>query len=169
MAVIESIRGDLTLEAVDAVVNAAGEDMTRAGGGGVEKALLLAGGPGLVADTKALGKLCVGEARATDGHDLLARYVIHVATPRWRGGQDGEAEDLALCHREAVRTAYELGLKSLAFPALSTGIFGYPVELAAPIAIGATRQALELYPLELVRFVLFSEQAAGVYRRALRA
>jgi O-acetyl-ADP-ribose deacetylase (regulator of RNase III) len=164
---LEAVQADITREQVDAVVNAAGEDMSREQVGGIDKAIRDAGGPNLIAASRAVGKLCVGEARATEGYDLPARYVIHVVGPRYRGGEFGEAADLALAHREAVRVAYELGCRSIAVPAISTGVFGYPVELAAPIAVGSVRQALEDFPLELVRFTLFDERALAAYQQAL--
>jgi len=164
---IEVVRGDITLQDVDAVVNAANESLL--GGGGVDGAIHRAAGPELLAECLRLHGCLPGEAKATAGYGLAARHVIHTVGPRYRGGGQGEAETLARCHLSAVRLAHELGLGSLAFPAISTGIFGYPPEQAAPVALGATAQALERWPLRQVRFVLFDERMARVYERALRA
>lgn len=165
MPVLEAVRGDITREDVDAIVNAANESLL--GGGGVDGAIHRAAGPRLLADCRLLGGCRVGEAKATGGHSLKARHVIHTVGPRWRGGKEGEARLLASCHRESLRLAHELGLDSLSFPAISCGVFGYPPEQAAVVAVGATREALERYPLELVRFVLFDARAYAAFSRAL--
>lgn len=167
MALLEAVRGDITLEDVDAIVNAANESLL--GGGGVDGAIHRAAGPALLSECRLLGGCAVGAAKVTAGHDLTARYVIHTVGPRWRGGQEGEAGLLASCHREAVRLAAELGLSSLSFPAISCGVFGYPPESAAPIAVGAVQEALKTHPLERVRFVLFGDRTYAAYARALAA
>ena len=165
-AQIEVIRGDITLQQVDAIVNAANEALL--GGGGVDGAIHRAAGPELLAECRGLGGCLPGQAKATAGYRLLAKQVIHTVGPRWRGGGEGEARTLAACHQNAVRLASELGCLSLAFPAISTGIFGYPPGQAAAVALGATQQALAQWPLQ-VRFVLFDEQMRAIYERALKA
>lgn len=165
MALLEAVRGDITREDVDAIVNAANESLL--GGGGVDGDIHRAAGPALLAECRLLGGCAVGGAKVTAGHELKARYVIHTVGPRWRGGREGEARQLASCHREAVRLAAELGLRALSFPAISCGVFGYPPESAAPIAVGAVQEALKTHPLEQVRFVLFDDRTYAAYVRAL--
>jgi O-acetyl-ADP-ribose deacetylase (regulator of RNase III) len=159
--VIEVVRGDITEQRVDAIVNAANDSLL--GGGGVDGAIHRAAGPELVAECRTLGGCRPGEAKPTQGYRLPARYVIHTVGPVWRDGQHGEAETLASCHRNALAVAASLGCDSIAFPAISTGIYGYPVELAARVAADAVR---EHAPLELVRFVLFNEDAYGAFSAA---
>jgi len=163
---IECVRGDITREQVDAIVNAANTAL--APGGGVCGAIMSAAGPGLAAECARIGGCPTGEAVATGGHALPARYVIHAVGPVWRGGGHGEEALLAACHRAAVARARELGCASLAVPAISTGIYGVPVARAAPVALGALRAAAAP-PLERVRVVLFSDADLDVYRRALAA
>jgi O-acetyl-ADP-ribose deacetylase (regulator of RNase III) len=164
--VIETALGDITRETVDAIVNAANSSLL--GGGGVDGAIHRAAGPGLLEECRGLGGCTPGEAKATAGHRLAARHVIHPVGPVWMGGEHGEAEILAACHRNAIALAAELGCTSVAFPAISTGVFGYPREQAASVATRATREALAgQATVELVRFVLFDEQARRVYERAL--
>jgi O-acetyl-ADP-ribose deacetylase (regulator of RNase III) len=160
--VLELVSGDITKQRVDAIVNAANSAL--APGGGVDGAIRRAGGPAITAATAQLGGCATGEAVATTAGDLPARHVIHAVGPIWRGGDAGEAELLASAHRRAVEVAAELGCRSLAFPAISTGIYGYPPELAAPVAIAAVRDAAE--NLELVRFVLFSDELLRAYEAA---
>ena len=163
MGRIELARGDITREDVDAMVNAANSSLL--GGGGVDGAIHRAGGPSILAECRLLGGCETGDAKATGAGDLAARYVIHTVGPVWRGGTQGEPELLASCHRRSLETAAKLGCSSVAFPAISTGVYGYPVELAAPVALGAARAALEEHPeLELVRFVLFDERSLEVFR-----
>jgi len=160
--VIEVARGDITQQRVDAIVNAANE--TLLGGGGVDGAIHRAAGPGLLDECRALGGCRPGEAKATAGHRLPARHVIHTVGPVWRGGGHGEPETLAACHMNALALARELGCRTIAFPAISCGIYGFPPELAAPVAVAAVR---EHAPLELVRFVLFNDETYDAFSAAV--
>jgi O-acetyl-ADP-ribose deacetylase (regulator of RNase III) len=156
--VIEAIRGDITQQRVDAIVNAANE--TLLGGGGVDGAIHRAAGPQLLGECQTLGGCRPGEAKATKGYRLPARYVIHTVGPIWDGGLYGEAETLATCHRNSLALAAELDCGTIAFPAISCGLYGYPPDLAAPIAVDAVR---EHAPLELVRFVLFNDETYDAF------
>jgi O-acetyl-ADP-ribose deacetylase (regulator of RNase III) len=162
--VIEAVRGDITEQEVDAIVNAANSSLL--GGGGVDGAIHRAGGPAILEECRLLGGCRTGDAKATTGGRLPARWVVHTVGPVWRGGGEGEPELLASCHRRSLEVAAELGCRTVAFPGISTGIYGYPVELASPVAVAAVRAALRP-PLELVRFVLFSEGHLEAFRRAL--
>jgi O-acetyl-ADP-ribose deacetylase len=163
--VIELVLGDITEQEVDAIVNAAKPSLL--GGGGVDGAIHRAGGPAILEECRGLGGCEPGDAKATAGGNLPARYVIHAVGPIWHGGGEGEAELLASCHRRAIELGDELGCKSVAFPAISTGAYGYPVELAAPVAVAATRAALADHPaVELARFVFRDEAALAPYRAA---
>ena len=167
MGRIELAQGDITRETVDAIVNAANSSLL--GGGGVDGAIHRAGGPSILAECRLLGGCETGEAKATTAGLLPARFVIHTVGPVWRGGGAGEAELLASCHRRSIETAAALGCRSVSFPAISTGIYGYPAELAAPVALGAAAAALEEHPeVELVRFVLFDEHTYEIFRRSGR-
>jgi O-acetyl-ADP-ribose deacetylase (regulator of RNase III) len=166
--VIELVIGDITAQEVDAIVNAA--NPTLLGGGGVDGAIHRAGGPSILEECRGLGGCEPGEAKPTGGGNLPARYVLHAIGPIWRGGAAGEPELLAACHRRAIELAAELGCASVAFPAISTGAYGYPVELAAPVAIGATAEALAGHPeVELARFVFRDEQTLAPYRAAAKS
>jgi O-acetyl-ADP-ribose deacetylase (regulator of RNase III) len=156
---IEVVRGDITAQAVDVIVNAANASLL--GGGGVDGAIHRAGGPAILEECRRLGGCEVGDAKATTAGDLPARWVIHTVGPVWHGGGRGEPELLASCHRRALEVAADLGARSIAFPAISCGIFGYPPELAAPAAIGAVRD----HELDLVRFVLFGDETYDAFRK----
>jgi O-acetyl-ADP-ribose deacetylase (regulator of RNase III) len=163
--VIELVLGDITQQDVDAIVNAANPSLL--GGGGVDGAIHRAGGPAILEECSGLGGCEPGDAKPTGGGDLPARFVIHAVGPIWRGGDAGEAELLASCHRRAIELGAELGCTSLAFPAISTGAYGYPIELAAPVAVAATQDALAAQPtIELVRFVFRDESTLAPYRAA---
>jgi O-acetyl-ADP-ribose deacetylase (regulator of RNase III) len=161
---IEAIRGDITAQRVDAIVNAANESLL--GGGGVDGAIHRAGGPEILAACRRLGGCATGEAKATTAGRLPARHVIHTVGPVWRGGEEGEPELLASCHRRALELAAALRCRTVAFPAISTGVYGYPSGLAAPVAVAAVRETLAP-PVELVRFVLFNDDALEAFERAL--
>jgi len=164
--------GDITKEAVDAIVNAANSSLL--GGGGVDGAIHRAGGPSILAACQRIvaeiGRLPAGKAVITTGWRLPARYVIHTVGPIYSGGQRGEAETLAGCHRESIRLADEHSLDSLAFPAISTGAYGYPVHDAARVAVSAVAEALaSTKQLTRVRFVLFDLATLKAYERAAEA
>lgn len=160
---------DITEETTDAVVNAANSSLL--GGGGVDGAIHRAGGPAILAECRRIvgqiESLPAGRAVITTGGRLAAKYVIHTVGPIYRGGKNGEAEKLASCHRESIRLADEHGIKSLSFPAISTGAFGYPVAEAASIAVSSTIEALvSTTHVIAVRFVLFDVATLRAYTRA---
>jgi O-acetyl-ADP-ribose deacetylase (regulator of RNase III) len=164
--VIELVLGDITQQEVDAIVNAANPSLL--GGGGVDGAIHRAGGPSILEECRALGGCEPGNAKATGGGNLPARHVIHGVGPIWHGGNDGEAELLASVHRRAIELADALGCNSVAFPAISTGAYGYPVDLAAPVAMRATREALVEHPsVELARFVFRDDATRATYEASL--
>jgi O-acetyl-ADP-ribose deacetylase len=156
------LRGDLTRISADAIVNAANSALS--GGGGVDGAIHRAAGPELLAECRTLGRCPTGEARLTRGYRLPARHVIHVVGPVWQGGDAGEAELLARCYRNTFALMQQHGLRTVAFPSISTGAYGYPIEEAARIALGEIHAALARLPaLERVTVVLFSDHDLGVY------
>lgn len=158
--------GDITTLAVDAIVNAANESLR--GGGGVDGAIHRAAGPELLAECIRIGGCPTGEARITKGYRLPAAYVIHTVGPVWRGGGGGEDELLASCYRESMTLAARHGVASIAFPAISTGIYGFPPERAAPIAVETVRAALAEAPaIARVIFCAFNAAAAAHYRPLL--
>jgi O-acetyl-ADP-ribose deacetylase len=163
---IELVVGDITEQQVDAIVNAA--NSTLLGGGGVDGAIHRAGGLSILEECRELGGCHPGDVKATTAGNLRAKHVLHAVGPIWRGGDAKEAELLASCHRRAIELAAELGDRSVAFPAISTGAYGYPLEQAAPIAIEATQQAMREHPeVEVARFVFRDEFALAPYREAL--
>jgi O-acetyl-ADP-ribose deacetylase (regulator of RNase III) len=159
---IEVIRGDITQLDVDAIVNAANESLL--GGGGVDGAIHRAAGPGLLEECRTLGGCPTGEARITGGYRLKARYVIHTVGPIYRGGKHGEADLLASCYRNSLRLAVEKGVRSIAFPNISTGIYGYPKEEAARIAIRTVKDFLLTADWLHVIFCCFDDENFRLYR-----
>ncbi|HEX6423067.1 MAG TPA: O-acetyl-ADP-ribose deacetylase [Acidimicrobiales bacterium] len=160
---IEVVTGDITSLAVDAIVNAANESLL--GGGGVDGAIHAAAGPGLLAECRTLGGCATGDAKATGGHLLAARWVIHTVGPVWRGGHRGEHDLLASCYRRSLAVADELGAASIAFPAISTGVYRFPRDEAADVAV-ATLQATST-GVERSLLVAFDDATADLYRRRL--
>jgi len=165
--VIKVWQGDITTLAVDAIVNAANSSLL--GGGGVDGAIHRAAGPGLLDECRALGGCPTGEARITAGHDLPARHVIHTVGPVWKGGQAGEPALLAACYRNSMDLAEAAGARSVAFPAISTGVYGYPADEAATIALCALRDWLAGRDDYDITLVAFDDRAAAHLRRALEA
>ena len=160
---LDLVQGDITLQEVDAVVNAANK--TLLGGGGVDGAIHRTAGPRLLEECRTLGGCKTGDAKATKGYDLPARHVIHTVGPVYRGA-GGEADLLASCYRRSLEAADGLGLKSIAFPSISTGAYGYPIDEACPIAVGTVLEWLGKHPgISEVRFVLFSSADFDVYSR----
>jgi O-acetyl-ADP-ribose deacetylase (regulator of RNase III) len=165
MPQIDIRQADITRLEVDAIVNAANNQL--ADGAGVCGAIHRAAGPGLLAECRTLGGCDTGDAKLTAGYDLPARHVIHAVGPVWRGGGHGEAELLASCYRKSIRLAEQHGLASIAFPAISCGIFGYPLEQAAAIAVESTLETLhECKNLETVVFACFSDEIEAALRQA---
>jgi O-acetyl-ADP-ribose deacetylase (regulator of RNase III) len=160
------VRGDITKLAVDAIVNAA--NTTLLGGGGVDGAIHRAAGPELLAECKTLGGCRPGEAKITRGYSLPARFVIHTVGPVWSGGNRGEPETLANCYRNSLRTASENGLRTIAFPAISCGVYRYPIPGAAQIAVETTSEFLrENSSITEVTFVVSSDEIEAAYQRLL--
>jgi O-acetyl-ADP-ribose deacetylase (regulator of RNase III) len=165
---IEVVQGDLTKERVDGIVNAANRSLL--GGGGVDGAIHRAGGPEILEQCRKLNGCETGDAKLTTGGRLPARYVIHTVGPVYRGGRHGELELLASCHRRSLEVARNHALKTVSFPAISCGVYGYPIEEAAGIAIGAVGRFVAANPgFERVRFVLFSPEVYAAFEQALAA
>lgn len=161
-------QGNIVRVAADAIVNAANTSLL--GGGGVDGAIHRAAGPELLAECRTLNGCPTGEARITGGYKLPARHVIHTVGPVWQGGHKGERELLARCYRSVFELVERHGLRSVAFPSISTGAYRFPISEAAPIALREIRSALVRLPqLEQVTVVLFSEEDLSVYREALAA
>jgi O-acetyl-ADP-ribose deacetylase (regulator of RNase III) len=162
---LEAVQGDLTQESADAIVNAANSAL--GAGGGVCGAIFRAAGPGLAEACDALAPCPTGDARATPGFALAARWIIHAVGPVWHGGDRGEPDLLASAYRRSLAVADEIGARSVAFPAISTGIFGYPLDLATNTAVETVRRADT--QVEVVRFVCFDAATLAAYKRELSA
>jgi O-acetyl-ADP-ribose deacetylase (regulator of RNase III) len=163
--VIEAVRGDITTLEVDAIVNAANSSLM--GGGGVDGAIHRAAGPELLAECRTLGGCAIGDAVATGGHRLPARWVVHTVGPVWRGGARGEAELLASCYRRSLEVADDVGARSIAFPAVSTGIYGYPKDAAARLAVTTVRSVQPTTAIEHVVLVAFDPGDLARYEEVL--
>jgi O-acetyl-ADP-ribose deacetylase len=164
---LKIVEGDITEQDADAIVNAANTSLL--GGGGVDGAIHRAAGPELCAECRTLGGARTGEAKVTRGYRLRARYVIHTPGPVWHGGASREAELLADCYRNSFARAQEVGAHKIAFPAISTGVYRYPIEQATAIAVREARRALDAGLVQEVRFVCFSRQDAEIYRQVVTA
>ena len=165
-AVLELVEGDITEQDTEAIVNAANK--TLLGGGGVDGAIHRAGGPAILEECKELGGCETGDAKITTGGNLTAKYVIHTVGPVYSDGTRGEPELLARCHRRSLEVAAEHGITSIAFPAISTGVYGYPVAQAARVALWSVVTYLEdRSDFELVRFVLFGSETYRAFETAL--
>jgi len=164
---MEIVEGDITKQKVDAIVNAA--NPTLLGGGGVDGAIHRAAGPELLEECKKIGGCPTGEARVTKGYRLPAKWVIHTVGPVWRGGNANEDELLASCYRNSLKAAKEIGAKTVAFPSISTGAYGFPMERASEIALKETAKFLENDDfIEKVIFVCFGEKAFSIYKETFK-
>ena len=164
---IEIIKGDITKQKVDAIVNAANNSLL--GGGGVDGAIHRAAGPELLKECKKLNGCATGEAKITGGYRLPAKYVIHTVGPIWRGGNNEEDEYLAMCYENCFRLAEKYNIKTIAFPAISTGAYGFPLERATKIAVARTKKFLENNTsIEKVIFVCFDERTYECYKKLLK-
>lgn len=161
---IELVLGDITQQDTDAIVNAANKAL--APGGGVAGAIHKKAGPELWQECRKLGGCETGDAKITAGYNLPARYVIHTVGPVYSGSED-DPKLLARCYKNSIKLAHEKELKSISFPSISTGAFGYPVREAAEVAMRAVKEALKYHPVELVRFVLYDQKTYEAYKKAI--
>ena len=166
---MSTVLADITTLSVDAIVNAANSSLL--GGGGVDGAIHRAAGPDLLKECHTLGGCATGEAKVSGAYRLPARYIIHTVGPVWHGGNHGEKQLLAACYRSSLSVALDIGAKTIAFPAISTGVYHFPLELATEIAIqtvDSQLQSIDDRQIEQVLFVCFSEEAYWLYRRLLK-